>query len=445
MKVFARVFKRLLMPATGLAAAALLCAPAGKSRTLVVHEWGTFTSVQGADGVLLDWRPLQTSVLPKFVYDWTKPGLNRQASAYLLFGKGGVVARQRMETPVLYFYSEEKQTVDVSVKFPQGLITEWYPQAREIGPSTVRPPSFLASLDSLAHKCGAKPNFSFASVLPNQNVPDSRVHWKDVTVLPERQNPGLQGTLARDASGSHYFSARATDSDYVELPSLGTSNQPAEHEKFLFYRGVGNFTTPLKVTMNADGRLTLANTGTEPLASLIELTLDHGAGNFICVDQLRPGENQALPTTGSQPMAAEGLSRQIGDAMAQALVKAGLYPREARAMVETWKDSWFAEDGLRVLYVLPRAWTDRTLPLALEPAPRELVRVMVGRSEILPPALEEHLAGAVAKAAQGDAAAKEEVAAEVKRLGRFGPAAIDLAARISDQRVAQTGLARETR
>src|SRR5690242_7357014 len=45
----------------------------------VAHEWGTFTSVQGGDGVLLDWRPLQSSQLPKFVYDWRRPGLNRQA------------------------------------------------------------------------------------------------------------------------------------------------------------------------------------------------------------------------------------------------------------------------------------------------------------------------------------------------------------------------------
>src|SRR4051812_11589503 len=36
----------------------------------VAHEWGTFTSVQGADGALLDWRPLESSRLPKFVYDW---------------------------------------------------------------------------------------------------------------------------------------------------------------------------------------------------------------------------------------------------------------------------------------------------------------------------------------------------------------------------------------
>ena len=35
-----------------------------------------------------------------------------------------------METPVIYFYSDREQTVNVRVRFPHGLITEWYPQGR---------------------------------------------------------------------------------------------------------------------------------------------------------------------------------------------------------------------------------------------------------------------------------------------------------------------------
>ena len=35
---------------------------------LVVHEWGTFTSIAGKNGVALEWRPLNgASDLPKFV------------------------------------------------------------------------------------------------------------------------------------------------------------------------------------------------------------------------------------------------------------------------------------------------------------------------------------------------------------------------------------------
>ena len=55
-----------------LAASALFVLGAGpqESAKLVVHEWGTFTSVAGQDGASLDWRPLAgPSDLPSFVYD----------------------------------------------------------------------------------------------------------------------------------------------------------------------------------------------------------------------------------------------------------------------------------------------------------------------------------------------------------------------------------------
>ena len=50
-------------------------------------------------------------------------------------------------------------------------------------------------------------------------------------------------------------------------------------------------------------------------------------------------------------------------------------------MVKTWESAWLGTDGTRVLYLLPLAWTDRTLPLKLTPAADVLVRVMVGRHD----------------------------------------------------------------
>src|SRR5439155_23421298 len=79
---------------------------------------------------------------------------------------------------------------------------------------------------------------------------------------------------------------------------------------------------------------------------------------------------------------------QISQAMRIALEQEGLYGPEAEAMVNTWRDSWFGEDGVRVLYMLPRNWADRTLPLSIEPAPEEVARVMVGRAELIFPSQE---------------------------------------------------------
>src|ERR1051326_7500271 len=62
---------RCFVVCLGLAAlaASVIGAVTHQRGRLVAHEWGTFTSVQGGDGVLLDWRPLETSRLPGFVYD----------------------------------------------------------------------------------------------------------------------------------------------------------------------------------------------------------------------------------------------------------------------------------------------------------------------------------------------------------------------------------------
>ena len=60
----------------------------------VLHEWGTFTTVAGSDGVLLEGLSYEDHALPSFVHQ-------RETRAP---GFDGV--RGKMETPVLYFYSE---------------------------------------------------------------------------------------------------------------------------------------------------------------------------------------------------------------------------------------------------------------------------------------------------------------------------------------------------
>ena len=107
------------------------------------------------------------------------------------------------------------------------------------------------------------------------------------------------------------------------------------------------------------------------------------------------------------------------------LVDAGLYPREASAMVETWRDSWF-EEGTRVFYVVPRAVADSLLPLEVRPAPNQIARVFVGRMEVVTPAIE----AAVRRALDaGDAGV-------LSAYGRFlGPITDRLLARTSDSRL----------
>jgi hypothetical protein len=64
------------------------------------------------------------------------------------------------------------------------------------------------------------------------------------------------------------------------------------------------------------------------------------------------------------------------------LVDRGLYPDEAHAMVATWRDSCF-EEGSLLISILPRGFIDNVLPLAIDPAPAQIVRVFVRRLEIV--------------------------------------------------------------
>jgi hypothetical protein len=407
-----------------------LMAGDGSKADLVAHEWGTFTSFQGGDGVLLNWKPLETSKLPGFVYDWTKPGLDRQR---LMLMKSSVFSLQRMETPVVYFYSDKEQTVDLEVKFPQGTITEWFPQAREVGPSSIPPARAVVEADSLLRRVGAPADVSIQSLLGDKPIQQSLIHWTGIDVLPAAGQAKIAGRLRTDRSGSHYFAARETDSAYLGLNSFCRTNAPIEYEKFLFYRGVGNFATPLTVRMKADGVLSLTNSGVESLRHLFVLKIENQVGHFVHLDdvshdELRPHAEQALTLNSWEPdVPLPQLAKKLGDEMAEALVAEGLYPREAKAMVNTWKDSWFAEDGVRVLYLLPRNWTDATLPMQIKPAPKELVRVMVGRAEVLTPQTEDQLTRLVSQAQSDDPTALRELRARLDKLGRFAEPALSRA------------------
>src|SRR5215831_15156742 len=74
---------------------------------LIAHEWGTMTEVMGEEGEAITWQPLlPPSDLPGFVY-----GMGGSiGGGFKRFCAGTV----RMETPVVYLYSDVE--TDASVK-----------------------------------------------------------------------------------------------------------------------------------------------------------------------------------------------------------------------------------------------------------------------------------------------------------------------------------------
>jgi hypothetical protein len=378
----------------------------------VAHEWGTFTSLQGSDGAPMPWHPLATSQLPRFVHDWRRSGLNLADPAWIGLGKGEIESLQRMETPVIYFYSEAPRTVNVQVGFPDGMITEWYPDATALGPG-VRRVQATPTMSEAAISCSTPGQL----VTGPAALKESGVHWEGVRILGTGNASVHPPPM--DTVGSHYFAARETGASLLEVPTKASLIQTFETEKFLFYRGVANFTTPLKVTPQAGGGVTLRNTGDEPLASVFVLSIGPGGSRFWTVGALGKGKSVTVELARRASKPLQDASNALGKEMQAALKQAGLYGEEAEAMVKTWRESWFAEEGTRILYLMPRAWTDRVLPLGITPAPVETVRVMVGRAEVMTVEREQELVDLIRRSGRGEANGRAQAIAEVRKLGRF--------------------------
>ena len=74
---------------------------------------------------------------------------------------------------------------------------------------------------------------------------------------------------------------------------------------------------------------------------------------------------------------------------------------------------------MRVFYILPRRITDATLPLHIDPQPAELVRVLVGRTEVLTPEMEQSVKQQVSRLNDPSPKIREEARQAIQKLGRF--------------------------
>jgi len=308
--------------------------------------------------------------------------------------------------------------VDVNVAFPEGDITEWYPQTTQIGPTFAMDTN--ASTSGILH--------------------ESRAIWRNLEIIPTSKDySSLTEQLQQDSSGSHYFAARETRANLVRANFNSPGNSATEIEKFIFYRGAGSFKTPLQVTVDSNNLVTVENAGAYSLAHLFLVNIHDGYGAFGIMDELSSSNSVVWQRFTNGP--AEHWNQfplaqfrtQIGIQMETALISEGLFPDEAKAMVNTWTDSWFTEEGVRVLYILPRPWTDETLPLTIAPQPKELTRVMVGRAEIITPDVQAKLSRLLVKAQEGDTDARLQAKAELKKFGRFAEPALQLAIKEAGQ------------
>lgn len=218
------------------------------------------------------------SDLPPFVLD-----RGRQAGRLNPWLKLDRRVLQRMETPVTYFYSDVERQVQVRVGFPQGMLTEFFPP--------------------VLHQ---QPDFNWLS---NESLSGSVLDWGQVWIVPEDRvradvaDPQLaaqlQATIHKrllpaSDNHDHYSYARETDSALVYVERAGRKDRPlaprgAFFEKFLFYRGIGNFELPVQLTAQPGERFELKNTGTDEIRSLFLVTVAGDELRFVKHDGIDDG------------------------------------------------------------------------------------------------------------------------------------------------------------
>lgn len=369
-----------------------------------VHEWGTFTAVQGSTGIRLEGLFHDAEDLPSFVYDVTRAGAINAFSP-------------KMETPVIYFYSRKRWDLALRVDFPHGRITHWFPRA-----------SSIDGRDGLAELPGVVA-LAAGSALAGGSIAWGEKH--DLTILaagePAEFLPVREGDawrFARDVGANALAVRNLTAVAGPEGP--WPAHQP---ERFLFYRGLGDFALPLAVHVVWERHhesccqvsLRLVNSRPdEPLTRLFLICVSAGEAGFRELPDLLSELDLGPVELALAPI--EETSRELVERVTARLATTGLYSDEARAMARTWAASWFRDPGMRILCVLPRQLVDRELPMSItvhaQPSesgveddlgPDEIVRTFVARTEILTPERERELVLVLADFAAGDERARQQI------------------------------------
>jgi Secretion system C-terminal sorting domain len=339
---------------------------------LVIHEWGTFTSKYSSNGI--PYSNVNATVdepVPDFVHSIdfdTTYELYISAKGYSGYGTGRIDLIDvyiKMETPVLYFYSPHAiQDLTVDVQFPNGSISEFYPL-----------PYHREDTTYVKRRASSAGRYGYAR-LSFKNY-GGFAKWK-VNILAPSDNRLL--THPDNKVPNLWLAPRKTKANKIECNG--------DVEKYIFYRGLGSFTNPIIPKYTQNGNLLIKNNGSQIKYAMVYEMTDDGKRYIWGIHSL--SENSTSLVSSNK---IEVLNREwtVGyrNGFIDALVNAGLFEDEARAMLNTWEQSYFEKPGIKIFWIVPRAFTDTILPISFSQKANSLERVMVGRTEIDPYNIDE--------------------------------------------------------
>lgn len=349
----------------------LLLTPATSTHAqLIVHEWGTMTTLHAADGTPQTRLNLiePAEALPAFVEHFEPSQPEFLPFAPFVKGaraRGRTDVTMRLETPVLYFYDPGNvvsgRSFNIRVQMRGGVLNDFYPRA-----------------SAGMYRNGVAQGRKSAAITLDDSWTGA-LEWKGV-VLDD-------AVAVPKTSAAVWLAPRQTRATKVRVGAQG--------EHYLFYRGLANAAALLDtqhsrktVVLRAprDKRWLGADPATISRVWLVDVRAD-GSLAFATRTNLALSRDVV-----SEPLAhidrfgaadfGKGRFTELWASMKTELIAAGLYADEAQAMLATWQTSYFRKPGLRVFYTVPRAWTEHFLPLELS-VPHEATRVLVGRIDLM--------------------------------------------------------------
>jgi hypothetical protein len=329
-----------------------LSARANTESPLVVHEWGTFTSLQNESGSAISRIDRAVEPLPPFVVNLIPDVsfINKGAPQTDSISDS---VTMRLETPVVYFHlppGSAPMKLSFAAQFNGGLLSQYYPNASE-------------------------------SVVGRQDLPTSidgttqgHLEWRDFTI-------GKPATLMQTDS-QVWLAPRKVDALDVTTPA-------GQSERYLFYRGVGHLDAPISVVRRNDTLQIYGESAETKIDTLWYFDVrPDGTSAFrkLSTDGANSPTGMIAATSANfapDEYRADAMSALRSD-MKRSLMTAGLFDDEAQAMLDTWENAYFKTVGTRVFFIVPRTWTDAHLPISVS-APAKIERVMMGRIDLVTP------------------------------------------------------------
>jgi hypothetical protein len=356
---------------------------AARAKGVVMHEWGAMSYSQGFDSVSIDTHEDENADLPGFVQVWDK--LAKDASAREREIPQGIIVRK----PLVYFYSDKKETLTFSVACPHGMFTQWYPKAWRVNPDPAAGGTAPYG-DALTGGTGL-------------------LVWKNFDLVP-----GPAPKLPAVPEAAWWWPiCRDTDSTPIDVDGV--------IEKFLFYRGrLADVPALIRVDGGANKEYTLTNTKrAEAVEHVLVVNVEGGKTSALYIPSI--GASKDIPVDLSTSKDAKPVAEfapEMRQRLTEYLEEAGLFPKEAAGMTRIWQKDWFETPGVRVIYLNPPLATSSLMPMRIDPPPAESVRTYLIAVECLRDSIENIIKQTIANLGDGKYSVREAAQRKLVQLGR---------------------------